>query len=83
VKTTLYIIEFSREFTRQVPSGLSSHGHATHLMPSALPPAYPVTLLSPLTALKKGADALYIGVLSPCHPFPQISNDQFGINNIN
>jgi hypothetical protein len=28
----------------------------------------PVTLLSPLTALKKGANALYIGVLSPCHP---------------
>ena len=28
----------------------------------------PVTLLSPLTASKKGANALYIGLLSPLHP---------------
>jgi len=28
----------------------------------------PVTLLSPLTPIKKGANALYIGVLSPLHP---------------
>jgi hypothetical protein len=31
--------------------------------------AIPVTLLSPLSPLKKGANALYIGILSPCHPF--------------
>jgi len=30
--------------------------------------AHPVTLLSPLTPMKKGANALYIGVLSPLHP---------------
>ena len=29
----------------------------------------PVTLLSPLSPSKKGANALYIGILSPCHPF--------------
>jgi hypothetical protein len=29
----------------------------------------PVTLLSPLSPLKKGANALYIGILTPCHPF--------------
>ncbi len=29
----------------------------------------PVTLLSPLSPFKKGANALYIGILSPCHPF--------------
>ena len=29
----------------------------------------PVTLLSPLTPSEKGANALYIGILSPCHPF--------------
>ena len=28
----------------------------------------PVTLLSPLSPSKKGANALYIGILSPCHP---------------
>ena len=28
----------------------------------------PVTLLSPLTHSKKGANTLYIGVLSPLHP---------------
>ena len=28
-----------------------------------------VTLLSPLSPLKKGANALYIVVLTPCHPF--------------
>jgi len=27
-----------------------------------------VTLLSPMTAMKKGANALYIGVLAPLHP---------------
>jgi len=27
-----------------------------------------VTLLSPLTPMKKGANALYIGVLAPLHP---------------
>ena len=32
------------------------------------PCAVPVTLLSPLTPSKKGANALYIGVLSPLHP---------------
>ena len=30
--------------------------------------AIPVTLLSPLSPSKKGANALYIGILSPCHP---------------
>jgi len=30
---------------------------------------HPVTLLSPLSPMKKGANALYIGVLSPLHPF--------------
>ena len=29
----------------------------------------PVTLLSPLSPSKKGANALYIGILTPCHPF--------------
>jgi hypothetical protein len=29
----------------------------------------PVTLLSPLSPSKKGANALFIGILSPCHPF--------------
>jgi hypothetical protein len=29
---------------------------------------HPVTLLSPLSPSKKGANALYIGILSPCHP---------------
>ena len=28
----------------------------------------PVTLLSPLSPSKKGANALFIGILSPCHP---------------
>ena len=28
----------------------------------------PVTLLSPLSPLKKGVNALYIGILTPCHP---------------
>ena len=28
----------------------------------------PVTLLSPLSPLKKGANALFIGILTPCHP---------------
>ena len=40
----------------------------------------PVTLLSPLTPMKKGANALYIGVLPPLHPFPQISYDQLALN---
>ena len=35
---------------------------------AALPLRVPVTLLSPLTPSKKGANALYIGVLSPLHP---------------
>jgi len=35
---------------------------------AALPLRVPVTLLSPLTPMKKGANALYIGVLAPCHP---------------
>ena len=30
--------------------------------------AIPVTLLSPLSPSKKGANALFIGILSPCHP---------------
>ena len=29
----------------------------------------PVTLLSPLSPSKKGANALFIGILSPCHPY--------------
>jgi hypothetical protein len=33
--------------------------------------AIPVTLLSPLTAMKKGANALYIGVLHPVTPNPK------------
>ena len=28
----------------------------------------PVTLLSPLSPFKKGANVLIIGILSPCHP---------------
>ena len=28
----------------------------------------PVTLLSPLSSSEKGANALYIDILSPCHP---------------
>ena len=31
-----------------------------------------------MMALKKGANALYIGVLAPFHPLSIISNDQFG-----
>jgi hypothetical protein len=31
-------------------------------------------------ALKKGANALYIGVLSPLHPLTKISYDRFGKN---
>jgi hypothetical protein len=40
---------------------------ATLVLP-AYPCAVPVTLLSPLTPIKKGANALYIGLLAPCHP---------------
>jgi hypothetical protein len=46
------------------------------------PYAIPVTLLSPLTPMKKGANALYIGVLSPLHPLHKNSYDQFWFNRV-
>jgi hypothetical protein len=33
-----------------------------------------VSLLSPLTAMKKGANALYISILSACHPKKHLSH---------
>jgi hypothetical protein len=47
---------------------LTARIHGLFLVSMVYSCAIPVTLLSPLTVSEKGANALYIGVLSPLHP---------------
>ena len=59
--TSRHALEFSREFGRQKPAERCEVAFF-----------YGITACHPSVTLvthEKGANALYIGVLSPCHPF--------------
>ncbi len=77
----LLTVKFSREFRgvvarRQALSASCSHVPTPCFLllpPPLCPPlTHPVTLLSPLSPMKKGANPLWQAVLSPCHPFSRI-----------
>ena len=61
----LFTCEFSREF-------MCCCAHWDSFVRNVNHKRQPVTLLSPLSPSKKGANPLWQAVLSPCHPFYEI-----------
>ncbi len=66
VQTGLIITEITMNVARN-DKGADESAHA--VLCDSKVSVIPVTLLSPLSPSKKGANALFISILSPCHPF--------------